>query len=153
MTKLKNILYPIHIKQINYHGWDHLKISAKYSGDLEYLNDFIIYNRPISVYKCRNPDRSKGHKDYFLIENFGNNHGGQVMGMDQHELEKYSIINGLLCTNCNTAIYNVTERHLEECDCQQSSVTGTQDTIRINYNPKSTQVKMVRINLITKEVI
>ena len=136
MTKLLDILYPLNIKQINIHNFDHSLVNKKYEGGLTYINDFIIHNRPIAVYKVANPNLEKGHKEFFLIENFGFGKGGQVMGMTKEELKKYSKVQALHCLKCNTIIYSCSNHHVCYCNCGESFVDGGQLYFRYSFSDR-----------------
>lgn len=137
----------------NYYGFDHKAVNKRFTGDLTYLNDFCVNDEyyPISVYKVANPDRSKGHKDYMLLQSDPLTKGGLVRGMSEEEINKWCYQDGIKCHSCDDIIYSVNRHDYTHCKCGKVNVDGGKDYLKIGFESNAIYT-IVNINLLTDEV-
>ena len=130
----------------NYYGFDHKKINDKFTGGLTYINDVCVngeYN-PVAVYKADNPDTTKGHKKYLLLQT--TSRGGLVRGMTPEEIEPFRYQEGVICHVCQDVLYSVYRHDYRSCTCGNVSIDGGPGYTRII--PKSEEYTCVTLDLI-----
>jgi hypothetical protein len=134
-------------KHIPYYGFDHKAVNKKFSGDLTFLNEFCVKGeyKPVAVYKAANPDTSKGHKRYMLLQL--DSGGGLVRGMTEEEMDKERFQSGIHCKKCDDVIYSVNRHDMHSCSCKAVSIDGGKDYLRIGG--KKEDYEIVKIDLLT----
>lgn len=120
------------VKNTNWYGFDHKKVNELFTGGLTYLNSFCVNGEyyPVAVYKVANPDKSKGHKKYLLLNGAPHN---CVRGMDSKEMRKWRYQDAICCLKCNTIIYSVNRHHMNSCECGSISIDGGRDYTKLTY--------------------
>lgn len=143
------------IKQENYYGFDHAKVAKKFSGGLTFCAYLCVKGEysPVAVYKAKNPDKSKGHKKYMLLQLDPLNSGsGIVRGMDQKEINKFRYQEAIHCLNCDTVLYSINRHHCHGCGCDKEvTIDGGKDYTKIGYKPDSFY-RMVTLDLLTGKI-
>lgn len=117
----------------NWYGFNHIKVNEMFTGELTYLNDMCINNeyRPVAVYKVDNPDKSKGHKEYLLLQTTPE--GGLARGMTPEEIEPFRFQEGVICNLCQDVLYSIMRHDFRTCSCGNVSIDGGRDYTKINY--------------------
>ena len=139
------------VLKLPYYGFDHAKVAEQFGGGISFVNEFCIRNEysPVAVYRAANPDLSKGHKRYMLLQT--NSQGGMVRGMTEDEMEKERFQTAVLCQNCNSVIYSMNRHDFHPCLCPKDKavfVDGGKDYIKVNFSKKS-KFQQVRLDLLT----
>lgn len=141
-----------HIIDINA-AKDHLE------GDVEYVGYWYVYDAAGYVFKCNNPDRSKGHKDYVILKHRYNPYAEKqdliVCGYDQKRMEEISTQSGLVCRHCNTVIWSLNTHDYHGCNCTDDNkvviVDGGMDYTRTMVSDKS-DFMVVRVDHLNKQL-
>jgi hypothetical protein len=139
------------IKKVRYFGFDDEKVNKMFTGGLTHCNDFAIKGVsdwvPVAVYKVANPDRSKKHKDYLILNK------EYVSGLDEKDIQKYRYQLGILCLSCDTALYSIHRHHYHSCGCpNQSFVDGGRDYLR-SGGASLEKIKNVYIDLLNNKIV
>lgn len=134
-----------------WYGFNHAKVNERFGGELTFCNEFCVRDeyKPVAVYKAANPDRSKGHKDYMLLQTTPE--GGLVRGMTPEEIEPYRRQAGLWCHGCNEVIYSIMRHNYQKCKCKSIGVDGGKDYFKYSWE-KNASFDSVEIDLLTNEV-
>lgn len=113
------------IKHKNWYGFDHSKVCERYSCS-SYLGDLCLNDGyTVAVYEARNPDRSKGHKDYVLLDR------QFVRGMDAEEFATHSTMDAIVCLECETMLVSVHRHDYNLCGCpNEAMIDGGKDYLR-----------------------
>lgn len=140
------------LKRVNWYGFKHKKVSEMLSGDLTFCNSFCVNDEyaPVAVYKAKNPDRSKGHKDYVLLQADGRR--GMIRGMDKDEIEKHRYQLGIHCHTCDEVVFSVMRHDMRYCKCGKAFADGGKDYLRTGGDSIS-KTSTVKIDLIASKVI
>lgn len=135
-----------------WYGFSHKNVAKRFSGDLTFCNEFCVKDeyKPVAVYHAANPDRSKGHKDYMLLQTTEGG-GGLVRGMTPEEIEPFRRQSGLWCHGCNEVIYSIMRHNMQGCKCKSVSVDGGQDYFKVSFK-KGADYTMVEIDLLTDKI-
>lgn len=147
----------IKIKDQDWYGINHSEFIRKFDKKLKFIRYMSLdlganeeFDVVAAVYKSSDPDRSKGHKDYVLL--YSLNGGFYISGMDSSEIKKQSIVSGVLCTSCNTALFSLSNHNYHGCGCSnQTTVDGGKFYLRIGAKDLSL-TKLVNIDLLTGKV-
>lgn len=147
MQKIRPFILKIDKEKFNYHGFEHNKVNEMFGGELTYIGTFCVNQEyePVAVYRARKPDKSKGHKEFMLLQR--NNRGGIVRGMTRYQLNKHRYQHGMQCTGCEDVIYSVMRHDYRECHCRNASIDGGKDYIRASGTGRG-----VTIDLLTGKV-
>lgn len=134
-----------------WYGFNHKAVVERFSGDLTFCNEFCVNDeyKPVAVYHAANPDRSKGHKDYMLLQ--VTEHGGLVRGMTPAEIEPFRRQAGAWCHGCNEVIYSIMRHNMQDCKCRAINVDGGQDYFKMGFK-KGAKYSLVEIDLLTDEI-
>lgn len=139
----------------NWYGFDHAKVNDMFKGDLTYLGTTCVGKEyhPVAVYHAANPDLSKGHKEFMLLQVEPDTRGGLVRGLDRENFEKYAIQDGLYCLVCDTFIYSVMRHDMRSCECEENEVAidGGKDYSKVSHSEGS-RFEHGKLNLITGEI-
>lgn len=133
--------------QVNWYGFDHKKVSETLGSEVEFCNSFCVNGeyRPVAVYKAKNPDRSKGHKDYVLLtDKF-------IRGMDQDEIDKFRYQQGIVCLKCGDAMFSVNRHDFKYCQCGSCAVDGGREYLKILGFPSD--YKTIDIDLLELTIL
>ena len=123
-----------------WYGFDHEAVDKQFGGELTFVNEFCVngeYN-PVAVYRAANPDTSKGHKKYMLLQMQGK--GGLVRGMTEEEMEKWRFQDAVHCLNCDCIVYSTMRHDMAECGCKGGgsvSIDGGKDYVKISFASNS----------------
>jgi hypothetical protein len=116
----------------NWYGFDHVAVNKKFEGGLTYLNDLCVFDEyyPVAVYKVETPNRSKGHKDYLLLQVLN----GQMLirGMNENEMENWRYQSAIVCELCKDIVYSVNRHDMRSCECGENSIDGGKEYTKIN---------------------
>lgn len=138
------------IKNVDWYGFSHDKVNLQFKGDLSFCNYFCVNNeyQPVAVYKAKNPDTSKGHKKFMLLQ-IQEGGRGLVRGMTQYEINKWRYQDAIICLNCNTLLYSINRHHYHGCGCEKEvTIDGGKDYTKIG----GTGYKLVKFDLLTNKV-
>jgi len=138
------------LKKSNQTGLNYAKVCEKLEGDITFVNEFCVNGEydPVAVFHSKNPDKSKGHKEYILIQSSFPVGTVIIRGMTKEEIIKYSTQLGIYCSQCDDVIYSVYRHHYHSCSCGKTSVDGGKEYFKVSgNNPQS-----VIINLLTDEM-
>lgn len=130
----------------NWYGFDHDAVNKRFPGGLTYVGDFCVKGEyhPVAVYKVANPDRSKGHKDYILLNE------GYIRGMNEDEIQEWRYQTAIQCIVCKDVVYSVMRHHDSHCDCNRVSIDGGRDYTLIKFS-NNTDYIPGRIDLLTQK--
>lgn len=137
------------IKKVNWYGLNHKRVIRRFKTDLTYCNDFCVNDeyKPVAVFYDKNPDRSKGHKDYILLHVSKPNL--IIRGMDKEEIEKFRYQTAIHCKECDTVLYSANRHHFNSCECpNQTSIDGGKDYAKCSAKDFS-KTRYVTIDLLT----
>lgn len=108
------------VKEVNYFGLKHEEVCKKFEGDLTYIGDMCLNSgKPVAVYRAKNPNTSKGHKEFMLLQVWDRQ--GIIAGMTREELKKHSKHQAMLCRACNTVLYSLQHHHYHTCGCENDT--------------------------------
>lgn len=145
------------IQKVNWYGFLHEKVSEHYGG-AEFINTFCVRGEyePVAVYKAKNPDRSKGHKDYLLLQIISPVPGGDervmlVRGMDRKEINEYRYQDAIYCKRCDEVIFSVMRHDARHCSCGGALVDGGADYLR--YGGDQELLEVVILDFLTDTVV
>ena len=145
--------------KVNWYGFVHEKISKRY-GKMEFVNSFCVYgeDQPVAVYRCLEPDRSKGHKDYFLIQILYEPAStepspGLIRGMDEKDFALYRFQEALHCFQCDQVVFSVMHHDQRHCKCGAVFVDGGKDYLRVGGLGYPDQCGFVTVDLLYDCVI
>jgi len=149
------------LKKPNYYGIDHSKINEKFEGDFTFVNDMIITGHKEqfitgAVYHAKNPDTSKGYKEYMFISGVTDpvlmRTQYFVSGRTAEEIQQDRFVTGLLCNKCSTVVYSVNRYHKEMCECDNEAfIDGGRDYIRSGAKNMA-DTTHVQIDLLTDNI-
>lgn len=137
-----------------WYGFDHKKVAKKYRGGLTFLNEFCVkgeYN-PVAVYLAKNPDVSKGHKRYMLLQKDPLQPGmGIVRGMTEEEMKKERYQGALHCLKCNYIIFSANRHDYHPCKCKDGRVCidGGKDYTKVTFDGKKSEFVSGTLDLVT----
>lgn len=132
--------------QRNYYGFDHEAVNKAFPGGLTYITDFCINGEyhPVAVYRVANPDRSKGHKDYLLLNK------GYVRGMNEEEIQSWRFQDALRCEGCQDVVYSVMRHDDRFCECGNVSIDGGREYTKVGIHSDK-EITMGQIDHLTGE--
>lgn len=140
---------------MNYYGFNHEAVNKKFTGGLTFLNEFCVNNEraPVAVYKVTNPDRSKGHKDYLLLQISSSDGSGVVRGMDEKEMKKWRYQDGVKCLGCKHIVLSTYRHNNQPCACKtdQLFVDGGRDYLKVSAVAGAFEV--IKYNLLTNKIV
>lgn len=136
----------------NYYGFDIDKVNQVLKADLVYCNDATVNNEynPVSIFYTANPDVSKGHKNYVLIQQTEN--GGLIRGMTPDEIAPFRRVDAVHCTACNDVVYSPNRHSMIACSCDNVFIDGGRDYTRLGAKDFSKLCKVV-LDILTNEII
>ena len=137
------------IRKHNYFGIDHVGVKKKFEGNPEYCNDIEIKGRTWAVYSVKNPNRTKGHKDFLLLTIDRVVEGVIISGMDKTTIENYRRIVAIHCLRCDEAIYSPHRHSMVNCECKSVAIDGGSEYSRLLYQPGDIMHKMVTLDVLT----
>lgn len=149
----------IRLKKVDWYGLNHAKVAEKFEGDLtfvNYMNVGGVGDTVAAVYRASKPNKDKGHKEFMLLfrqySKDSRSQGWFVSGMDRRTIKKHSTVEGVLCTQCNTALFSMTRHDFHSCGCSNDLfVDGGKDYLRSGALDIS-KTRIVTIDLLTDEV-
>ena len=136
------------IRHINYFGFNHILVNKQFGGDLTYLGDICHAKdrNPYALYRAKNPDRSKGHKEFVLLWVHGS--AGAISGMELAEVKKHVKHAAVQCTACGDVIYSVHHHDYHSCSCGMTSIDGGRDYVKTGWTAPHLPVHGT-VNLLT----
>lgn len=142
------------VLKIPYFGFDHEAVAKKFRGGLTFLNEFCVKGEylPSAVYRAANPDVSKGHKRYMLLQVDRKRDVMAVRGMTEEEMEKERFQDAVLCNKCNRIIFSMNRHDMHHCLCKKGwvAVDGGKDYLRIAFD-KEADYLTGRLDLLTDQ--
>ncbi len=142
------------------HFIDKDKAMEHLDGDLEYIGYWWVKDAKGYVFKDKNPDRSKNHKDYVVLKHVYNYHRDKydvyVAGYDEAPMEERSIQSGLACKKCKTVVWSLDRHDYHGCQCKKEDdsmvcVDGGMDYIRTAFSGNSECISVI-INHRTRQI-
>ena len=133
------------------------KVKERFSGELSYVNTFCLNgeDEPVAVYLAANPDRSKGHKDYVLLQISINPTSKKtealVRGLDFQDMDKHKIQTGIECKHCGDVIFSRARHDFCYCECNKVAIDGGKLYTRVIGDNKD--YSYVNIDLLSQKVI
>lgn len=133
------------VLKLPWYGFDHKKVAESFEGGLSFVNEFCIKGeyKPVAVYRAANPNITKGHKKYMLLQTDPNGGtGGLVRGMSEEEMEKERYQSAVLCLNCNHVIYSMNRHDFHPCICKKDPVMvdGGKDYLKVAFSEGSRHI-------------
>lgn len=132
----------------NWYGFNHESVNKHFKGELTYLNDFCVngeYN-PVAVYKCKRPDKSKGHKKYILLQIIDKK--TLIRGMDLKTIKQFSKAKVVQCKKCKDTIYSVMRHDFRSCECGNITIDGGTELFHRILYKKLSQYKTFTVDLL-----
>lgn len=129
------------MQRINWYGLDHTKINERFEGGLTFINSFCVLGEydPVAVYKVKNPDRSKGHKDFLLLtirhipfNQLPDEKQLLIRGMTKQEINKEKFQMAIHCPDCDEVVFSVMRHDYRKCSCGKTGIDGGKDYSRTN---------------------
>jgi hypothetical protein len=135
----------------NWYGFDHKMVAKKFEGQLSFVNDFCVHGeyRPVAVYKAKKPNRSKGHKDFLLLQLEGEM--AWVRGLDKKEMQEFRYQNAIHCLECDSIVYSVMRHDMAYCICGKVSIDGGKDYTKIGTSTGASYEGVI-LDLLTDKV-
>ena len=132
----------------NYYGFNHEAVYKKFGGELSFVNDFCVHGeyKPVAVYKAKNPDRSKGHKDYMLLQTEQDKMW--VRGLDKKEMQKFRYQSAIHCLECDSVVYSIMRHDMAYCTCGKVSIDGGSNYTKIAFT-SGAMYKTILLDLLT----
>lgn len=149
----------VKLKRVDWFGLNHEMVAKKFEGDLEFVNYMNVGKDGdliAAVYHAAKPNKSKGHKEFMLLWKYFDHatekEQWMVSGMEREEIEKHAIVDGMVCNQCNTALWSLNRHHYHTCECPNSTmVDGGKDYLRFGAKDLK-KASSTKINLLTNEV-
>ena len=119
----------------------------KYLGEIsiKYENKQWSYY-PIVLFFSKNPDISKGHKQFPFL--FLRDSHAYIGAFDKEQFDKHiRNVEGLKCNKCSDIIYSSYRHDFRQCKCQECFIDGGRDYTRFGGN-----CRLVNIDLLTGDV-
>lgn len=141
------------IKNVNYYNFDHKRIIKTLVGDLKFIGYTVLEDEyyPVAVYQDRNPNKSKGHKE-FVTAQVDLHYQGLVRGFSRHSMLKQLKVDAIKCLQCDTVIYSIFRHHSVTCECSnEAMVDGGKDYFKYGAQDIS-KVVVCKLNLLTKTI-
>lgn len=151
-TKKKKSTQPT-IRKNNFYGFRHDVIDERFKGSLTYCNDITVHGEymPVSIYHAAQPDYTKGHKRYMLLQIRAEG-GGIVRGMTEAEIEPFRKVTAAHCLKCNTVFYSTYRHDYTKCGCKNETfVDGGSDYLRWGAKDM-TKVRIVTLDILNDEI-
>lgn len=146
----------IKLKKVDWYGINHEKAAKQFEGDISFVNYMNVGEKGdliAAVYHAKKPNRDKGHKEFMLLYKDPVQDQWFVAGMERDQIEKHAKVTGLLCLECNQALFSLNRHHFHSCGCENDMfVDGGKDYLRAGAKSLK-KTATVRINLMTDEVI
>lgn len=139
-------------KRVNWYGLNHSSVKSYFEGSPVFCNSFCVKDEyyPVAVYRSKNPNRAKGHKDYMLLR--FDDQGCWVRGMDEEEMEIHRYQTGVHCHSCDEVVYSVYRHDMRFCKCKSVFVDGGRSYTR--YGATADKLfTIVKIDLIANKVV
>lgn len=121
--------------KINWHipylGIEHHEEAIKMLGATRFLGEFCICGSyaPVAMYYSKNPDTSKGHKQFPYLTM---RHNILFVGaLDKKEFEKFRYQQAAHCKKCDEVIYSKYRHDFHYCSCDSVSIDGGRDYLKI----------------------
>lgn len=136
----------------NWYGFDHEAVNNQFGGELTFINSFNIGNEyhPVTIYKSKSPDVSKGHKKYMLLQT--TNHGGLVRGLSAQQMTKERTRSAIQCFKCDEVVFSAMRHDYSKCSCGNVFIDGGKDYCRYGMTDLNSS-EVVTIDLLTGKVI
>lgn len=142
------------LKKVDWLGIKHDVVVEKMEGDLSFVNYMNVGDGGdlvAAVYHAKKPNLEKGHKEFMLL---WQDYEGRLMvsGMTREKIEKHATVTGMLCLECDTAMWSLNRHHFHGCGCDNGTfVDGGKDYLRAGAKDLSKTCN-VTINLLTDEI-
>lgn len=149
----------VNLKKVDWLGLNHEAVAKKFSGDLTFVNYMNVGkdgDLVAAVYHAAKPNRELGHKEFMLLWKYFDyvteKEQWMVSGMEREQIEKHAIVEGMMCLDCNTALWSLNRHHYHTCGCKnETMVDGGKDYLRAGAK-KIARTQVVTINLMTDEI-
>lgn len=114
----------------NYYGLKHDVVARQFSGDLTYITTMCIEDgyKPWAVYHAANPDTSKGHKEYMLLQVEGKQ--GRVIGRTAEQMEPWWKQDAIQCELCKDVVFSINRHDMHYCECGACFIDGGREYCR-----------------------
>ena len=131
-------------------------IAKRYPGAVlvgEFATSTMNDNIPMRWYRQANPDRSKGHKDYFALF-IDQQERLVITGLDESDFESKNerYRQGIHCLSCNTITYSKYRHDYHGCKCGKVTVDGGSAYTKIGFKEKDCY-NIIKIDLLTQKVV
>lgn len=94
-----------------------------------------------SWYVAWNPDRSKGHKDFFGISRDGD----IITGYNWEDFQSILNVDAIHCPNCNEVNYSPARHDMRFCSCENTLIDGGRE-----YCRSTAYGTLGKLNLLTR---
>lgn len=124
-------------------------IHKHYGADVTFVASLAFKGEDFvsSVFHQPNPDRTKGHKEYFFITVQGE--GAFIRGLNRAELEPLMAVDAIRCKSCDDVIFSVNRHDFRYCFCRAVAIDGGRDYTRIVGS--KLDYELLSLNLLTGE--
>lgn len=130
---------------VNRYGFDHEAVSKRF-GPSTYVGTFSFGGGylPWAVYRAHKPDKSKGHKKYFMLQVVEGIGPRQMIitGLTAQAMQKYRYRSAIKCLKCDTIVFSSYRHDCHECDCKETAIDGGADYTRIVNPAQCVQVSI-----------
>lgn len=118
---------------VNIYGFDHKAVARKF-GECEYVATFDFGGyKPAAFYRAKSPDKSLGHKKYFML--FRIEDRLMISGMTPQKIAKYRYRDAIKCLTCGDIVFSSFRHHSNACMCKSVSIDGGMDYTKISTTP------------------
>ena len=139
------------LQKSNWYGLNHKEVFKRFNVQ-KYIGTFCVLGEysPVSVYYSENPDRTKNHKNYLMLQIIDK----QILirGMDKEQIESFAKVAGVYCPDCKQVIYSTMRHDYNSCKCESISIDGGSDYTKVSYDSNKSIPLRVTINLLTDEI-
>jgi len=149
IKKLKGVI--MKLVKPNVTGLNREKICEMLEGDVSFLNEFCVNGEylPVAVFHSSNPDISKGHKEFILVQQ--DQDQLMIRGMDKKTILPFSSQSALHCLECDDVIYSVYRHDMRSCSCKAYAIDGGKDYTKVSYL-ENTKMEMCFVDLLTDQI-
>lgn len=137
-----------------YWGFNNEKALERFKGT-KFIGEFCLVGKsiPVAVYYSANPDRSKGHTDYFFLfqRKFDGKDHVVISGLNAKEMEEHRYQDAIHCLKCDEVIYSKYRHDFHYCTCGSVAIDGGRDYTKITGNQEDFET--VILDLLKMKVI
>lgn len=137
------------IKARAYWGFNHKEVLKRFNAT-KFIGEFCIknlYDIPVAIYYSANPDKSKGHSNYFYLL-VDMSEKLCINSIEESVIEANRKQIAVHCLECDEVIYSNFRHNFVTCSCSKVSIDGGKNYTKVSGE----SFKCVEVDLIDNTI-